>query len=136
MLARAYFTHGIEHLGTKGFSDIRLKQFKRIFAHPELSAKAESDLAKTSVAPSELSICRVKIGKETLDMAEIKRRLFKSYLSSNPNEDILGRWGGREGQASGLAQVCPTYGEVYNPYDLDQAESEAQNEIQTYKGMN
>lgn len=136
MLARAYFTHGMQHLGTKGFSDIRLKQFKRIFAHPELSARAESELATKAIAPGELSICRVKIGKETLDMAEIKRRLFKGYLSSNPNEDVLGRWGGREGQASGLAQMCTTYGDVYNPYDLDQAESEAQNEIQTYKGMN
>lgn len=136
MLARAYFTHGIQTLGAKGFSALRLKQFKRIFAHPELSAKVESELANTAVASSELSICRVRIDKETLDMAEIKRRLFKSNLSSNPNEDILGRWGGREGQASELAALCPTHGEVYNPYDLDQAEAEAQNEIQTYKGMN
>lgn len=136
MLARAYFAYGVQKFGLKGFSDIRYKQFKRIFARPDLSAKAESDLAKIAVVPGELSICRVKIGKETLDMAEIKRRLFKSLLSSNPNEDVLGRWGGRGTQASGLAQACPTYGEVYKAYDLNQAEAEVQNEIQIYKAMN
>lgn len=136
MLARAYFKHGMETLGSKGFSDIRFKQFRKIFARPDLSAKSESDFAGAAIAPSELSICRVKIGSENLDMAEIKRRLFKSQLSSNPNEDLLGRWGGRGGQVSALVQACPTYGEVYHPYDLDQAESETQNEIHTYKRMN
>lgn len=136
MLARAYFVHAMEIGGTKAFSAIRLKQFKRIFAHHDKPARIESDLATAPIAAGELSICRVRIGKETLDMAEIKRRLFKSYLSSNPNEDVLGRWGGRAGKSSELAASCSTYGEVYNAYDLDQAEVEAQNEIQTFKGMN
>lgn len=136
MLARAYFVHALDVGGTKAFSALRLKQFKRIFAHPEKPARVESDLATTALPTGELSICRVKIGKETLDMAEIKRRLFKSWLSSNPNEDVLGRWGGHEGKPSELGTVCSTYGEVYNLYDLDQAEVEAQNEIQTFKGMN
>lgn len=136
MLARAYFVHGMQTLGPKGFTELRLKQFKRIFASPELSAKNESADAKNAIAPSELSICRVKIGKEELDMAEIKRRVFRGYLSSNPNEDVFGRWGGRQGNQSDFAAFCPTYGDVYKPFDLDQAEAEAQSEIHTYKGMN
>lgn len=136
MLARAYFAHAMEIGEDKAFSAVRLKQFKRIFAHAAKPARIESDLSTTAIAAGELSICRVKIGKEILDMAEIKRRLFKSYLSSNPNEDVFGRWGGREGKSSELAASCSTYGEVYNAYDLDQAEVEAQNEIQTFKSMN
>lgn len=136
VLARSYFVKGLAALGEKAFTPIRLKQFKRIFANPELSAKEESDLATTKVTAGELSVCRVKVGSETLDMAEIKRRLFKSWLSSNPNEDTLGRWGGREGKQLDLAAQCTTYGETYAPYDLNQAEADALHEIETYQFSN
>ena len=133
MLARAYFVHGLKTQGTQAFTTTRMKQFKKIFAHPELSAKEESALANTSSAANEFSICRVRIGKENLDMAELKRRLFRSQLSSNPNEDVLGRWGGRGTDQSELGKACPMYGDVYNPYDLDKAEAETQEEILNYQ---
>lgn len=136
MLARAYFAHAIKTQGEKAFTATRLKQFKKIFAHPEQTARTEADLTKTASAPNEFSICRVRIGKENLDMAELKRRLFKSQLSSNPNEDLLGRWGGRGFAQSELASTCPMYGDVYHPYDLDKAEAETVSEIQTYSEHN
>jgi hypothetical protein len=136
VLARAYFTYGLKNLGEAGFTPTRLKQFKRIFANPELSAANENALVKTALVPNEYSICRVRIAGQTIDMAELKRRLFNNWLSSNPNEDTAGRWGGREGKTTELANTCSTFGEVYLPYDLNQAEDEAQHEILTYKGMN
>jgi len=132
MLARSYFVHAIKTQGAKAFTATRLKQLKKIFANPELSAKEESALGEKAILANELSICRVRIGKENLDMAEIKRRLFRSQLSSNPNEDILGRWGGRGTQKSELANICPMYGDVYNLYDLDKAEAETQDEVIHY----
>lgn len=69
-------------------------------------------------------------------MAEIKRRLFKSWLSSNPNEDATGRWGGRSGEVSPLASQCSTYGEVYKAYDLNQAEADAQHEVENNSDSN
>lgn len=132
MLARSYFVHAIKKQGPRAFTDLRLKQFKKIFSRPDLSAKEESALGEKAVLPNELSICKLRFGKETVDMAEIKRRLFRSQLSSNPNEDVTGRWGGRGTQKSELAQMCPMYGDVYNPYDLDKAEAETQDEVQHY----
>lgn len=136
MLARAYFVHAMKTQGPKAFSETRLKQFKKIFSNPELSAKEESALAEKTILANELSVCRVRIGRENLDMAEIKRRLFRSLLSPNPNEDVLGRWGGRGLEQSEQAKICPAYGDVYKAYDLDHAETETQSEIQIYGAAN
>ena len=130
MLARAYFTETLRLKGSKSISIAKLAQFKKIFTHPELSAEAEIASENKNSGISAQSICSLNVGTVdgkniTLDLAEIKRRFFKSYVSPNPNEDLLGRWGGKNHNRGELAKSCPTYGEEYPPYDLNGAEHKA-----------
>lgn len=45
---------------------------------------------------------------------------------------MAGRWGARGDVPSDLARVCTTYGDAYIPYDIDQSEKEAQDEVDVY----
>lgn len=132
MVARAYYVYGVRTYGEKSFSKTRNTQFKKIFTQPLRLAREESDLENQGTALSKYSICNVKIGSQTLDLAEIKRRIFKSFTSPNPNEDVIGRWGGHGAERSELAKSCDTYGETYDPYDLEKSESQANDEVSSY----
>lgn len=132
MLARTYFKFGLRTQSESSFSAQRLAQFKKIFSDPLNSAKAESASESEAIAIDQSSICINRIGSEQLDLAEVKRRLFKSHLSPNPNEDMLGRWGGRGAELSEVARTCTTYGDSYPAYDIDRSEKEAQDEVDVY----
>lgn len=134
MLIRAYFQYGIRTAGEQSFDPRVLAQIKKIFTDPLISAREESVSENDPSPVSGLSLCTIRAGSENLDMAEIKRRLFRSYLSPNPNEDLDGRWGRRNGIDSDFARQCTTYGDSYIAYDLDRAEREAQAEVDAYSG--
>lgn len=132
MVVRAYLQHGIRTQGEQSFSPQVLAQVRKIYTDPLISAREES-ASENDISPvSASSLCRVRVDGEDLDMAEIKRRTFRSYLSPNPNDDLAGRWGRRNGIPSDFARQCTTYGDQYVPYDLDRAEREAQAEVEAY----
>lgn len=132
MLARTYFKFALRTQGEKIFDSVKLAQFKKVFTNPLISAKEESASENSGSAIAATSLCNIKVGNQTLDLAEIKRRLFRSYVSPNPNEDLTGRWGGRGTTSSELARSCTTYGDIYVPYDIDRSEKEAQDEVDVY----
>jgi hypothetical protein len=132
MLARTYFKFGLRTQGPNAFTPDKLAQFKKIFTNPLISAKEESASENKGSAVDSTSMCNVMISGVTLDMAEVKRRLMRSYVSPNPNEDATGRWGGRGEVRSELTRSCPTYGDSYPPYDIDRSEKQAQDEVDVY----
>jgi hypothetical protein len=74
------------------------QQLKLVFPELELPIAAESNVQKKS-SPNSLSLCRSKYYsrseniEKSIDLAEIKRRLFIHRLSSNPNHPPEMRFG-------------------------------------------
>lgn len=129
MLARSYFVEGLRLHGTKAYSTAHLARFKKIFSYPEFDAVRERQ-AQKSTAINTNSICKVNVGQETLDLAEIKVRLFNNQLSPNPNYNRAGRWGNAAlDSAQTLVNECSTYGETYPGYDLPKSEEQAHAEV-------
>jgi hypothetical protein len=136
ILARSYFQHGLKTQGTQIFSKKALAQYKKIFPEPLMPAKDESLLENAEVTFDVNSICAIKVEDKFIDMAEIKRRSFRSYLSPNPNENVVGRWGGNGDVLSDFAKTCSSFGDVYTPYDIARSEKEALDEVDVYSQVN
>lgn len=136
ILARSYFQFGIRTQGEQIFPKKALRQFKKIFPNALLPAKEESAAENIELAIDANSICKIKVDEKMIDMAEVKRRLFRSYVSPNPNADVVGRWGGNGDVVSDLVNSCPTYGDVYTAYDIERSERESFAEVDVYSKVN
>lgn len=98
--------------------DMRV-QLNKVFPLPQSTAKDETAQMPVSQLDG-ASWCVVEYapGKK-IDLAEIKRRLFKGQISNNPLDDLEYRWGSLAGP-SPLAQSCESW-DPWTP-DLKQAD--------------
>lgn len=88
-------------------------QLNKIF--PFINSSAESEMRRMAAVDIDSnSICVINYGKgKSMDLAEMKRRIFAGLLSNNPMDGFDYRWGIRRGP-SPQAAACPSWG-VWTP---------------------
>lgn len=101
-------------LKTKDLNEVKLSnQLNKIFPNPELKISEENKVMQ-SLAIDENSICSTVYHSynegtnKTIDMAELKRRLFNKTLSSNPNDPEEVRFG----EKRPVKNSCPSWGSL------------------------
>jgi hypothetical protein len=85
---QALSTNGGSKMDTK-----TLRRLKKIFPAATSSARSEASSMRASPVTKD-SYCVVEYRRGvSMDLAEVKRRMFLGTLSNNPNDDIKARWG-------------------------------------------
>lgn len=90
-----------------------IRQLEVIFPAALRTASFETQMMQASpIGP--LSVCTIEYAPgHSADLAEIKRRSFAGFLSSNPNEEIEYRWGEYRGHSE-RARSCQSW-DLYTP---------------------
>ena len=128
ILARAYYSFGLNKFGAKSFSTINSPIYKAFFPHIEVSAGEE---AAKEDGEAKSDFCSYKIQNVgNLNLARYKRRVFSGRFSSNPNDSGNVRFGYPK-TAKDLGEVCPAYDLIKKSYDLTQIEQEMMREVLT-----
>ncbi len=127
ILARAYFSFGINKFGENAFSAENLAIYKALFPLINLSAGDEAlkDTGKTSS-----NFCSLSLTPElgSLTLTRYKRRVFANRFSSNPNDSYTGRFGYPKTDRD-LADTCPAYDLTKKSYNLDEIEQDMIKEV-------
>lgn len=93
------------------------QQLKIVFPQLEVAIAMESENQKHTL-PNSDALCRVKYysrsesSEKSIDLAEIKRRLFTNRLSSNPNHPAEVRFG----ENGKVENPCPSWGNLNLTY--------------------
>lgn len=81
-----------------------LRRLRKIYPAVRSSARSEAQGMRSSRVDGD-SYCVVEYRRGvSMDLAEMKRRLFAGVVSNNPNDDIQARWGERRSSNS-----CPSW---------------------------
>jgi hypothetical protein len=87
---------------------------------PAIRSSAKAELQQFSGSSSRTSSCLINYAPgKSIDLAEVRRRMFAGLMSNNPMDDMAYRWGEYAGP-SPRAQACPNWG-VWTP-DIRQAD--------------
>lgn len=83
-----------------------LRRLRKMFPAVQSGARAENQgMRAQSVTADSFCVVEYRRGV-SMDLAEMKRRLFAGAVSNNPNDDIQARWGERRSSNS-----CQSWGE-------------------------
>lgn len=108
MALRRSYREIVDRNGGSQLSNENYRRLQNIFPYIKSSAAYERDnMDPRSIGNNSVCVVEYQPGKRA-DLAEFKRRLFKGWVSNNPNDSAAFRWGESRGPSS-RARSCPSW---------------------------